>query len=264
MRVHPERRRSAKDESMKKKAKTQKTNTTAAKAKAAKASTTTKGAKSKTKGTASRKAPRPTATATAERKPPKRSTQKPAASEKPEEPKQPITAAPEQDVPPPPHPSPAAEAQAEQAATSRKPTTPEGAAAQETPAASDTRLPPVGTVIQKRDRHGAVRCECEVTAEGIRYQGELYRSLSAAAVAAAKELGLAAKAINGFTFWGLAKPARSAADPLAALERAWDRYASKVESVLEGAKGSEEGREPVLGALQRHARVLKNLHDEVA
>ena len=70
--------------------------------------------------------------------------------------------------------------------------------------------------------------------------------------------------MNGFTFWGLAKPARPAKDPLAALERAWSTYASKVEAVLEGAKASKEGREPVRSALQRHARVLKNLHDEVA
>jgi hypothetical protein len=134
----------------------------------------------------------------------------------------------------------------------------------ERPEATNSRLPPVGTVIEKRDRRGAVRCACEVTEKGVRYRGTLYTSLSAAAVAAAKDLGLAAKAINGFTFWGLAKPARPAADPLAALERAWDRYASRVESALEGAKASEEGREPVLSALQRHGRVLKNLHDEVA
>lgn len=260
---------------MKKKAKTQKTKTAATKAKATKASTTSKAVRGAKPTTG--KAPRSSATATAERKQSKRGARKPdttiaehaVTNPQPEVPEKPAIAA-AADESPSPAPSPSTEA-GPAAADARKPAadatevaTPEGAPPAEKPTASDSRLPPVGTVLQKRDRHGAVRCECEVTAEGIRYQDNLYRSLSAAAVAAARELGLAAKAINGFTFWGLAKPARPAADPLAALERAWERYASKVESVLESAKGSREGRQDVLGALQRHARVLKNLHDEVA
>jgi hypothetical protein len=32
----------------------------------------------------------------------------------------------------------------------------------------DPRLPSAGTTIQKRDRHGAVRCECKVEEGGIR------------------------------------------------------------------------------------------------
>ena len=35
--------------------------------------------------------------------------------------------------------------------------------------ARDPRLPAPGTVIQKRDRQGTVRCECTVEADGIRY-----------------------------------------------------------------------------------------------
>ena len=34
----------------------------------------------------------------------------------------------------------------------------------------DPRLPPPGTVIQKRDRHGAVRCECKVEENGVTAQ----------------------------------------------------------------------------------------------
>jgi len=45
------------------------------------------------------------------------------------------------------------------------------------PAAPDARLPPPGTLLQKLDRHGAVRCECTVEEGGIRYGGQLYRSL---------------------------------------------------------------------------------------
>ena len=129
----------------------------------------------------------------------------------------------------------------------------------DSPASPDTRLPVNGTVLQKRDRQGAVRCECVIVDGGVQYRETIYRSLSAAAVAAAKDLGLAAKAMNGFTFWGLSKPARQTG-PLAMLEKAWTRYWSHLESTLEGAKG-DEYREPVLTTIQRHARVLQNLHD---
>jgi len=73
--------------------------------------------------------------------------------------------------------------------------------------AADPRLPKVGTTIEKKDRAGKVRCSCRVEADGIRYGGKLYHSLSAAAMAAAKHLGLSSGAINGFLFWGLTKPA---------------------------------------------------------
>jgi hypothetical protein len=137
-------------------------------------------------------------------------------------------------------------------------------AAQASSGSADTRLPAKGTVLQKRDRQGAVRCECVIVDGGVRYSETVYRSLSAAAVAAAKDLGLAAKAMNGFTFWGLTKAARKEADPVAVLERVWTRYWSHLESTLEQAKAGGEHREPMLTTIQRHARVLQNLHDEVA
>lgn len=68
----------------------------------------------------------------------------------------------------------------------------------------DPRLPSVGTVIRKHDRHGNVRCKCKVEKHGIRYNGTLYRSLSGAAMAAATDLGLESPTQNGFTFWALA------------------------------------------------------------
>gem|GEM_PF-2678366 len=58
------------------------------------------------------------------------------------------------------------------------------------PTTPDPRLPESGTVLQKRDRHGAVRCECTIEESGIRYAGKVYRSLSSAAMAAAKDLAL--------------------------------------------------------------------------
>ena len=54
--------------------------------------------------------------------------------------------------------------------------------------APNPRLPAVGTVIQKRDRHGVVRCECSVEKEGVRYAGTIYRSISSAALAAARDV----------------------------------------------------------------------------
>jgi len=84
------------------------------------------------------------------------------------------------------------------------PTAPEPLAAASAPATPDARLPPPGTLLQKLDRHGAVRCECSVQEDGIHYAGQIYRSISAAAMAAAKDLGLANKTQNGFTFWGSA------------------------------------------------------------
>ncbi len=140
--------------------------------------------------------------------------------------------------------------------TSEEPSTAAAAAA-----TSDSRMPAIGTVLQKRDRKGTLRCECEVVEGGVRYGGTVYRSLSSAAVAAAKDLGLAAKAMNGFTFWGVSKPARPAADPLGGLERAWAKYQARLEQVLERAKAGEH-REPALTALERHTRILQNLQQE--
>ena len=84
---------------------------------------------------------------------------------------------------------------------------------------------------KKLDRHGALRCECTVEEAGFRYAGELYRSLSAAAMAAAKDLGLANKTQNGWTFWSLTKPSRVPIDPLAALDRIWERYQANVQAL---------------------------------
>jgi hypothetical protein len=66
----------------------------------------------------------------------------------------------------------------------------------------DPRLPSPGTVLTKRTRHGATRCESTIEPDGIQYNGTLYRSLFAAATAAATDLGIMGTQ-NGFVFWGL-------------------------------------------------------------
>jgi hypothetical protein len=148
-------------------------------------------------------------------------------------------------------------------AVSSKATPTTAAAAVAAPQTPDPRLPAPGTLLQKRDRHGAVRCECTVEAGGIRYAGKVYRSLSSAAMAAAKDLGLGGKTQNGFTFWGLSKPPRRESDPLAALDRAWERYHSNVDALVkEGV--TDENRTKVVAAIRKHVQVIESLRDKVA
>jgi hypothetical protein len=136
-------------------------------------------------------------------------------------------------------------------------------AAPAAPHTPDPRLPAPGTLLQKRDRHGAVRCECTVEEDGIRYAGKVYRSLSAAAMAAAKDLGLTNKTQNGFVFWGLSKPPRKPGDPLVTLERAWERYHGNVVALVnEGV--TDENRATVLTTIKKHVQTIESLREKVA
>ena len=128
------------------------------------------------------------------------------------------------------------------------------------PPAPNPRLPAVGTVIQKRDRHGVVRCECSVEKEGVRYAGTIYRSISSAALAAAKDLGLRNKSENGYVFWGLVKPGRPGSDPVAAFERAWRRYLVCAETVVR-AGATAEIRGKVAAKMAEHAATIARLEE---
>jgi len=99
----------------------------------------------------------------------------------------------------------------------------------------DPRLPPPGTVIEKLDRRGAIRCKCTVLEHGIRYAGKEYRSLSAAAKAAMEDLGLKGAA-NAYLFWGLIRQA-ARKDATEILDKAGQRYLRSVES-LNGCRAS--------------------------
>ncbi|MCW8139043.1 MAG: DUF2924 domain-containing protein [Planctomycetota bacterium] len=135
----------------------------------------------------------------------------------------------------------------------------EGASDPQEPKAAPLALP-LGTVLRRVDRNGNVRCECVAVEGGFRFEGTVYKSLSAAALAAAKSLGLNSPSVNGPLFWGVSKPARAAANPLASLERVWGRYSAALERSLE----RREHREAVLAGMERHVRVLQNLRDEAA
>jgi hypothetical protein len=139
----------------------------------------------------------------------------------------------------------------------------DASAAPAAPGTPDPRLPPVGTVLKKIDRHGTVRCECTVEEGGFRYAGEFYRSLSAAAMAAAKDLGLQNKTQNGWAFWSITKPTRRPSDPLGALERLWERYHGSAEALVKQSV-AEEDRSKVAAAIRGHAQVLDNLRETVA
>jgi hypothetical protein len=135
-------------------------------------------------------------------------------------------------------------------------------AADEAAAETASRLPPVGTVIRKVDRHGAVRCQCTVVEDGIRYKGRVFRSLSGAAMAAAQDLGLENKTQNGFTFWGLTKPSRKLDDPEAALKKASDRYEKLAAAAIKAATDRNRGQ--VRGVLEAHENVVQGLLGEAA
>jgi len=114
-----------------------------------------------------------------------------------------------------------------------------------------TALTP-GTVLRKLDRAGKSRCECTVEQGGYRYKTTLHASLSAAAAAAAKDLGLSGASFNGYVFWGLSKP--SGRDPLHRIEHLWQRYSNAAAALL---KGDTAEKSAGLARLRQHAAQIK-------
>ena len=132
-----------------------------------------------------------------------------------------------------------------------------------TPRARDPRLPAPGTVLQKKSRQGTVRCECTVEADRVLYNGTSYRSLSSAAMAASKDLGLGGQAQNGFLFWGLVRQAPREKDPVAALEHAWERYRARAEGILKTGV-TDENRAKVLSTVKAHVDALEAMRETAA
>ena len=122
----------------------------------------------------------------------------------------------------------------------------------------DPRLPPVGTVLTKKDRAGNVRCSCTITEGGFEYKGTEYRSLSAAAMAAAKDQGTKGM-INGFLYFGLATQPRRIADPVEALAHAWERFHEKATSAFASAKDHEAALAKLRAALAGQVKKLEQL-----
>lgn len=173
--------------------------------------------------------------------------------------KKPVEAKPKKDAPLAAHAQEEATAAAESPAPAKTTMT----AAPAAPHTPDPRLPAPGTLLQKRDRHGAVRCECTVEADGIRYAGKVYKSLSAVAMAAAKDLGLTNRTQNGYVWWGLSKPPRAQRDPLVALERTWERYHGNVVALVKDGV-TDENRAAVLTTINKHVQAIESLREKVA
>jgi hypothetical protein len=121
----------------------------------------------------------------------------------------------------------------------KRPAPAKARAAKVAPGKDEARLPSVGTTLKKTDRSGKVRCECKVEKDGVHYDGKVFGSLSGAAVAAAKDLGLSGNSFNGFVFWGLSKPNRASADPALRLEQIWKRYTEVASAALAGERKAE-------------------------
>lgn len=138
----------------------------------------------------------------------------------------------------------------------------DGAAAAGEPGAEgstqDPRIPPLGTIIKKLDRHGRLRCECKVVENGFEYRGAVYPSLSAAAMVAAKDLKLTNKTQNGFAFWRLERPA----DLLVTLAQAWRRYEAKAAALVK--RVTDENRVTVAGALGHHLQTLERIVEKIS
>lgn len=125
----------------------------------------------------------------------------------------------------------------------------------------DARLPPVGTTLVKRDRHGAPRCECTLVADGYRYKNTTYRSLTAAARVAAKDLGIS-QDVNGLVFWNVVRPKTGRVKPAERLRNAAVRYQAVVDAASKGAGDAE--REEIRHALQTHVAQVGKLIAELA
>jgi hypothetical protein len=150
--------------------------------------------------------------------------------------------------------------QGDSAEAERRPTAAEPPAPGRLPSVDhgrDPRLPPIGTTLVKRDRLGRSRCECTIEAEGIRYRSTLHRSLSAAASAAAVDLGIKGR-VNGFVFWGLVKVGRPALKPAEQLRKIADRYEHQAAIFLQH-RGDLDARKNICRELEAHTTHLADL-----
>ena len=123
------------------------------------------------------------------------------------------------------------------------------------PATRDSRLPPVGTVIEKRDRYGKLRASCKVVDGGVDYKGTVHKSLSGAARAAAQDLGINGNQ-NGYIFWGIVKPAH-ATDHLERLSKTFARIDSTWAAAIAASRADAETMAKLLAELKNQIDGLR-------
>lgn len=122
---------------------------------------------------------------------------------------------------------------------------------------AEARLPQVPTTLVRRNRHGVIQCECTVGPDGIFYKGQRYGSLSGAASAASKDLGLS-PAVNGYVFFQLAKPARARIDAVERLRRLGNRYEEHLAALLM-ARSDEVPNFEVKAEIEAHRHRLEKI-----
>ena len=128
--------------------------------------------------------------------------------------------------------------------------------------ARDPRIPPPGSVLSRTDRHGTVRCQATVLEDGINYDGKFFKSVSAAAKAAADDLGLKNKTQDGYAFWHLKTLERTATNKTAKLEKAWTRFVSIANEMVAGS--TNDTKSAVHSAIDTKAVALLAIADKVS
>ena len=97
----------------------------------------------------------------------------------------------------------------------------------------------VGQSLSHTDRNGTTHTVA-VLDDGFEYNGQRFKSLSAAAKAAT-----GGKSVNGLLFFGVVKSAARAAtkkNPVEVLDRAFARYRDRADAILKGASAEDRGK----------------------
>jgi len=130
------------------------------------------------------------------------------------------------------------------------------------PRERDPRLPPVGSVIIKKDRQGNERARCTIVEGGVEYKGTTYKSLSGAGLQASKDLGLTTTTCDGLAFWGLKKgtPRAAKKNAVESLAKAWERYRERAASAAQITDETERAK--VQAAIHQHVTALLALAGE--
>jgi hypothetical protein len=96
-----------------------------------------------------------------------------------------------------------------------------------------------------------------VTATGSKHKAAEFRTLSAAAMAAAKDLGVRG-AQNGWLWWGITKQLPRFSNMVEALEAAWKRYHERVKAIT-GSGLEKPVLVKVFNALEHQAREIAEI-----
>ena len=85
---------------------------------------------------------------------------------------------------------------------------------------------------------------CAIVEGGVNYNGTTYTSLSGAALAASRDLGLQTKTVDGWSWWGLKDRAASPSkkNVIESLERAFDKYRERADAAVKTASAEDAAK----------------------